>query len=219
MSNSPYKDTFTGIVHVAQCHRSEPELGYRPVVAPFSSSGKRVTPDDSVAHPSGDSSPGDPDHKRQRRQGSPAAVAHRTPTSSVNEGNLATSQDTAYDPGVDAAPSGAPHGSGAPLARRAEQEEAAQPLDSRAASFVEFLSLRSRVRSVSDYVADVDRSSNRLANDLGDVERRVGWLESPQATQQRAADLERQVAQLQVQLDRLVRMQRMALILWQCHPR
>ncbi|ETI29758.1 hypothetical protein F443_23126, partial [Phytophthora nicotianae P1569] len=139
--------------------------------------------------------------------GSPAAVAPRTPTSSVNEGNLATSQGTGYDPGVDAAPSGAPHGSGTPLARRAEHEKDDLPLDSRAASFVEFLSLRSHVRSVSAYVADVARSSHRLANDLEDVERRVGWLESPQAMQHRVSDLERQVAQLQGQLDLLVRMQ------------
>ncbi|ETL77388.1 hypothetical protein L917_21668 [Phytophthora nicotianae] len=90
---------------------------------PHSSSGKRVEPGDSVARPSGGPSPGDPDHKRQRRQGSPAGVAPRTSTSSVNEGNLTTSEDTGYDPGVDAAPSGAPHGSGARLARRAEQEE------------------------------------------------------------------------------------------------
>ncbi|ETL82140.1 hypothetical protein L917_17637, partial [Phytophthora nicotianae] len=101
----------------------------------------------------------------------------------------------------------APHGSGTPLARRAEQEEDDLPLDSRAASFVEFLCLRSHVRSVSAYVADVDRSSHRLANDLENVEHRVGWLESPQAMQQRVADLERQVAQLQGQLDLLVRMQ------------
>ncbi|ETL97068.1 hypothetical protein L917_05576, partial [Phytophthora nicotianae] len=45
------------------------------------------------------------------------------------------------------------------------------------------------------------------ANDLEDVERHVGWLESLQAMQQRGADLERQVAQLQGQLDLLVRMQ------------
>ncbi|ETP20382.1 hypothetical protein F441_05880 [Phytophthora nicotianae CJ01A1] len=107
--------------------------------SPHSSSGKRVAPADSVVRPTGGSSPSDPDHKRQQRQGSPAAVAPRTPTSSVNEGNLATSQCTGYDPGVDAAPSGAPHGSGTPLARRAEHEDDEQPLDSRAASFVEFL--------------------------------------------------------------------------------
>ncbi|ETI35462.1 hypothetical protein F443_18199 [Phytophthora nicotianae P1569] len=107
--------------------------------SPHSSSGKRVAPADSVVRPTGGSSPSDPDHKRQQRQGSPAAVAPRTPTSSVNEGNLATSQYTGYDPGVDAAPSGAPHGSGTPLARRAEHEDDEQPLDSRAASFVEFL--------------------------------------------------------------------------------
>ncbi|ETM97329.1 hypothetical protein PPTG_20394, partial [Phytophthora nicotianae INRA-310] len=86
-------------------------------------------------------------------------------------------------------------------------EEDERPLDSRAARFVEFLSLRNHARSVSAYVADVDRSSHRLANDLEDVERRVGWLESPQAMQQRVADLERQVAQLQGQFDLLVRMQ------------
>ncbi|ETP48308.1 hypothetical protein F442_05924, partial [Phytophthora nicotianae P10297] len=175
--------------------------------SPHSSSGKRVAPGDSVARPSGDSSTSDPDHKRQRRQDSPAVVAPRTPTSSVNAGNLATSQDTGFDPGVDAAPSGAPHGCGTPLARRAEHEEDERPLDSLAASFVEFLSLRSHARSVSAYVAGVDRSSHRLANDLEDVERHVGWLESLQAMQQRGADLERQVAQLQGQLDLLVRMQ------------
>ncbi|ETO58873.1 hypothetical protein F444_22750 [Phytophthora nicotianae P1976] len=150
--------------------------------SPHSSRGKRVAPGDSVVRPSGGLSPGDPERKRQRRQGSPAAVAPRTPMSSVNEGNLATSQAT-------------------------EHEEDDLPLDSRAASFVEFLSLRSHVRSVSAYVADVDRSSHRLANDLEDVERRVGWLESPQAMQQRVSDLEHPVAQLQGQLDLLVRMQ------------
>ncbi|ETO63955.1 hypothetical protein F444_18416 [Phytophthora nicotianae P1976] len=107
--------------------------------SPHSSSGKRVAPADSVVRPTGGSSPSDPDHKRQQRQGSPAAVAPRTPTSSVNEGNLATSQCTGCAPGVDAAPSGAPHGSGTPLARRAEHDDDEQPLDSRAASFVEFL--------------------------------------------------------------------------------
>ncbi|ETI30290.1 hypothetical protein F443_22589, partial [Phytophthora nicotianae P1569] len=62
--------------------------------SPHSSRGKRVAPGDSVVRPSGGLSPGDPERKRQRRQGSPAAVAPRTPMSSVNEGNLATSQAT-----------------------------------------------------------------------------------------------------------------------------
>ncbi|KAG1695336.1 hypothetical protein DVH05_020373 [Phytophthora capsici] len=77
----------------------------------------------------------------------------------------------------------------------------------RAASRDELLHLQTRVRSVNDYIADVDRSSHRLANGLEDVEGRLDWLESPQAMQQRVADLERQVAQLQGQLDLLVRIQ------------
>ncbi|KAG1705614.1 hypothetical protein DVH05_003301 [Phytophthora capsici] len=45
---------------------------------------------------------------------------------------------------------------------------------------------------VNDYAADVDRLSHRLANDLKDVKRRVGWLESPPVMQQLVVDHERQ---------------------------
>ncbi|KAG3056109.1 hypothetical protein PI125_g25613 [Phytophthora idaei] len=43
--------------------------------------------------------------------------------SSVNEGNLATSQDIGYDPGGDVALQGVPRDSGAHHARRAEPAE------------------------------------------------------------------------------------------------
>ncbi|KAG1689214.1 hypothetical protein DVH05_002707 [Phytophthora capsici] len=175
--------------------------------SPHSSGGKRVAAGDSVARPAGGPSPGDVDHKRQRRQGNPAVMAPRTPMSSGNEGKLAILPDTGFDPGACAAPSGAPRDSGDPHAHRAEQEEAERPMDSRAASRDELLNLQTRVRSVNVYVADVNRSSHRLANGLEEVERRLDWLVSPQAMQQRVVDLERQVAQLQGQLDLLVRVQ------------
>ncbi|ETI44333.1 hypothetical protein F443_10965, partial [Phytophthora nicotianae P1569] len=107
------------------------------------SSGKSSAPGDAVARHGGVPAPDVPDHKRPRRQGNLAGGEPQPPKSYVSENNPSTSQDIGYDPGDIVAPQGVPHGSGAPLAHRAEHEEGDLPLDSRAASFVEFLSLRS----------------------------------------------------------------------------
>ncbi|KAG3234173.1 hypothetical protein PI124_g20774 [Phytophthora idaei] len=57
-----------------------------------------------------------------------------TPMRSVNEGNLATSQDIGHDPGDDAAPQGVPRDSGAHHARPAEPAQDEPRLDPRAVS-------------------------------------------------------------------------------------
>ncbi|KAG3067050.1 hypothetical protein PI124_g21913 [Phytophthora idaei] len=131
----------------------------------------------------------------------------QTPMSSVNEGNLATSQDIEYDPGDDATPQGVPRDSGARHARRAEPAEDEPRLDPRAASHHDVIVLDQRVRSLSSFVHDANASHARLAEDLEDMHRRVDWFEVPSALQNRVVDLERQVAPLQGQLDLLLRLQ------------
>ncbi|KAG3101915.1 hypothetical protein PI125_g14298 [Phytophthora idaei] len=125
----------------------------------------------------------------------------------VNEGNLATSQDIGYDPGDDAAPQGVPRDSGAHHARRAEPAEDEPRLDPRAASHHDVIVLDQRVRSLSSFVHDANASHARLAEDLEEMHRRVDWFEAPSALQNRVVDLERQVIQLQGQLDLLLRLQ------------
>ncbi|KAG3049064.1 hypothetical protein PI125_g26641 [Phytophthora idaei] len=127
--------------------------------------------------------------------------------SSVNEGNPATSQDIGYDPGDDAAPQGVPRDSGAHYARRAEPAEDEPRLDPRAASHHDVIVLDQRVRSLSSFVHDSNASHARLAGDLEEMHRRVDWFEVPSALQNRVVDRERQVAQLQGQLDLLLRLQ------------
>ncbi|KAG3195542.1 hypothetical protein PC128_g8421 [Phytophthora cactorum] len=127
--------------------------------------------------------------------------------SSVNEGNLATAQDIGYDPGDDAAPQGVPRDSGAHHARRAEPAEDEPRLDPRAASHHDVIVLGQRVRSLSSFVHDANASHARLAEDLEEMHHRVDWFETLSAFQNRAVDLERQVAQLQSQLDLLLRLQ------------
>ncbi|KAG3234881.1 hypothetical protein PI124_g20076 [Phytophthora idaei] len=130
--------------------------------------------------------------------------------SSVNEGNLATSQDIGYDPGGDAAPQGVPCGSGAHHARRAVPAEDEPRLDPRAASHRDVIVLDQRVRSLSSFVHDANASHARLADDLEEMHRRMDWFETPSALQNWVVDLERQVAQLQGQLDLLLRLQQYA---------
>ncbi|KAG3092030.1 hypothetical protein PI124_g20034 [Phytophthora idaei] len=113
---------------------------------------------------------------------------------SVNEGNLATSQDIGYDPGDDTAPQGVPPDSGAHHARRAEPAEDEPRLDPRVASHHDGLVLDQRVRSLSSFVHDANASHARLAEGLEEMHRRVDWFETPSALQNRVADLERQVA-------------------------
>ncbi|KAG3043068.1 hypothetical protein PC121_g22776 [Phytophthora cactorum] len=72
--------------------------------SPRSSGGKRSAPGDAVARRDGALATDVPGHKRQRRLGNPAGGEPQTPMRSVNEGNLATSQDIGYDPGDNAAP-------------------------------------------------------------------------------------------------------------------
>ncbi|KAG3051567.1 hypothetical protein PI124_g7056 [Phytophthora idaei] len=127
--------------------------------------------------------------------------------SSVNEGNLATSQDIGYDPGGDAAPQGVPCDSGAHHARRAVPAEDEPRMDPRAASHHDVIVLDQRVRSLSSFDHDANASHARLADDLEEMHRRVDWFETPSALQNRVVDLERQVAQLQGQLDLLLRLQ------------
>ncbi|KAG2769559.1 hypothetical protein PC129_g1996 [Phytophthora cactorum] len=155
-----------------------------------------------------------PGHKRQRRLGNPAGGEPQTPMSSVNEGNLATSQDIGYDPGDDAAPQGVPRDSGAHHARRAEPMEDEPRLDPRAVSHHDVLVLDQHVRSLSSFVHDTNASHARLAEDLEEMHRRVDWFETPSALQNRVVDLERQVAQLQGQLDLLLYLQPYARL---CH--
>ncbi|KAG3077359.1 hypothetical protein PI124_g19865 [Phytophthora idaei] len=126
---------------------------------------------------------------------------------SVNEGNLATSQDIGYDPRDDAAPQGVPRDGGAHHARRAKSAEDEPRLDPRAANHHDVIVLDQRVRSLSSFVHDTDASHARLAEDLEEMHRRVDWFETPSALQNRVVELERQVAQLQGQLDLLLRLQ------------
>ncbi|KAG3060671.1 hypothetical protein PI124_g22878 [Phytophthora idaei] len=175
--------------------------------SPRSSGGKRSAPGDAVARRDGDLATGVPGHKRQRRLGNPAGGEPRTPMNFVNEGNLATPQDIGYDPGDDAAPQGVPCDSGTHHARRAEPAEDEPRLDPRAASHHDMIVLDQRVRSLSTFVHDANASHARLAEDLEEMHRRVDWFETPSALQNRVVDLERQVAQLQGQLDLLLRLQ------------
>ncbi|KAG3136114.1 hypothetical protein PI124_g22501 [Phytophthora idaei] len=121
--------------------------------------------------------------------------------SSLNEGNLATSQDTGYDPGDAAAPQGVPRDSGAHHAHRAEPAEDEPRLDPRAASHHDVFVLDQRVCSLSSFVHDANASHARLAEDPEEMHRRVDWFEAPSALHNRVVDLERQVAQLQGQFD------------------
>ncbi|KAK1930218.1 hypothetical protein P3T76_014451 [Phytophthora citrophthora] len=89
---------------------------------PRPSGEKRVSTGWSTSSPSGASDLRD--QKRPRRQGSPAAAALQTPTSSGNVDTHATSPDTGFEYDGDAAPPGVPRGSGGSPARRATAEEA-----------------------------------------------------------------------------------------------
>ncbi|KAG2764802.1 hypothetical protein PC129_g4756 [Phytophthora cactorum] len=127
--------------------------------------------------------------------------------SSGNEGKLATSQDIGYNPGDDAAPQGVPRDSGAHHAHRAEPAEDEPRLDPRAASHHNVIVLDQRVRSLSSFVHDANASHARLAEDLEEMHHRVDWFEAPSALQNRGVDLGRQFAQLQGQLNLLLRLQ------------
>ncbi|KAG4043588.1 hypothetical protein PC123_g20947 [Phytophthora cactorum] len=175
--------------------------------SPRSSGGKRSAPGDAIAHRDGALATDVPGHKRQRRLGNPAGGEPQTPMSSVNEGNLATSQNIRYDPGDDAAPQGISRDRGAHRARREEPAEDEPRLDPRAASHHDVIVLDQRVRSLSSFVHDANASHARLAEDLEEMHHRVDWFEAPSALQNRVVDLERQVAQLQGQLDLLLRLQ------------
>ncbi|KAG4054529.1 hypothetical protein PC123_g10342 [Phytophthora cactorum] len=174
--------------------------------SPRSSGGKRSQPGDAAARHGGALATDVPGHKRQRRLSNPAGGEPQTPMSFVNEGNLGTSQDIGYDPGDDAAPHGVPRDSGAQHARRAEPVEDEPRLDPRAASHHDMIVLYQRVRSLSSFVHDANASHARLAEDLEEMHRRVDRFETPSALQNRAVDLERQVAQLHGQLDLLLRL-------------
>ncbi|OWZ17859.1 LOW QUALITY PROTEIN: hypothetical protein PHMEG_0008145 [Phytophthora megakarya] len=158
---------------------------------------------DSVARPRGAPTSGAPDHKRLRREGSPAGVAPRTPTRCASEGSLATLSGTGYGPGDGVAPSGVQLDSGARSAHRAGPEEDERPLDPRAASVDALHSLQTCVGSVKEHLHHIGRATHRLVVVLEEIEHRVDWL----ALQQRVSDLERHVPHLQGQLDMLVRMQ------------
>ncbi|KAI9993016.1 hypothetical protein PInf_015071 [Phytophthora infestans] len=170
-----------------------------------SSGVKRSAPDDAVVRRSG-GAVCVPNQKRLRRQGSPAGGQPQTPKRFVSEDNPSNSQGTEYDPGACASPPGVPHGSGARRARRAEQEEAEPQLDSRAASRSDVFALEQRVGSLNQYLHDTTDSLSRLAHGLDETNHRVDWFEQPQSAQNRVADLERQVAQLQGQIDLLLRL-------------
>ncbi|KAG3094428.1 hypothetical protein PC121_g3048 [Phytophthora cactorum] len=175
------------------------------LLSPRSTGEKRSAPGDAVARCGGALVTDVPGHKRQKRLGNPAGGEPRTPTSSVNEGNLVTSQDIGYNPNDDVVPQGVPRDSGAHHARRAEPAEDEPRLDPRAASHHDVIVLDQRVRSLSTFVHDASHA--RLAEDLEEMHRRVDWFEAPSALQNRVVDLERQVAQLQGQLDLLLRLQ------------
>ncbi|KAG3122213.1 hypothetical protein C6341_g27060 [Phytophthora cactorum] len=81
---------------------------------------------------------------------------------SVNEGNLATSQDIG----------------GAHHVRRAEPAEDEPRLDPRAASHHDVIVLDQRVRSLSSFVHDASASHARLEEDLEEMHRRVDWFEA-----------------------------------------
>ncbi|KAG2893283.1 hypothetical protein PC129_g13218 [Phytophthora cactorum] len=61
-----------------------------------------------------------------------------------------------------------------------------------------------RVRSLSFFSHGPNASHARVAEDLEEMHRRVGWFDTPSALQNRVVNLERQVAQLQDQLDLLL---------------
>ncbi|KAK1946164.1 hypothetical protein P3T76_003212 [Phytophthora citrophthora] len=133
------------------------------------------------------------DQKRPRRQGSLAAVAPQTPTSSGNVDTHATSPYTGFEYDGDAAPSGVPHGSGGSPARRATAEVA----DSQRRAILDecddrylaqrawyeldrpIQTLQSQRQSLQEDMDRVWHSHARLAHDLEEVENRVAWLEGP----------------------------------------
>ncbi|KAG2796081.1 hypothetical protein PC129_g24389 [Phytophthora cactorum] len=94
-----------------------------------------------------------------------------------------------------------------PLHKILEPAEDDPRLDPRAASHHDVIVLDQDVRSLSSFVHDANASHARLAEDLEEMHRRVDWFEAPSALQNRVVDLERQVAQLQGQLDLLLRLQ------------
>ncbi|KAG2893001.1 hypothetical protein PC117_g23895 [Phytophthora cactorum] len=130
--------------------------------SPRSSGGKRSAPGDAVARRDGALATDVPGHKRQRRLGNPAGGEPQTPMRSVNEGNLATSQDIG----------------GAHHVRRAEPAEDEPRLDPRAASHHDVIVLDQRVRSLSSFVHDASASHARLEEDLEEMHRRVDWFEA-----------------------------------------
>ncbi|KAG2976674.1 hypothetical protein PC120_g25652 [Phytophthora cactorum] len=130
--------------------------------SPRSSGGKRSAPGDAVARRDGALATDVPGHKRQRRLGNPAGGEPQTPMRSVNEGNLATSQDIG----------------GAHHVRRAEPAEDEPRLDPRAASHHDVIVLDHCVRSLSSFVHDANASQARLAEDLEEMHRRVDWFEA-----------------------------------------
>ncbi|KAG2995485.1 hypothetical protein PC120_g21748 [Phytophthora cactorum] len=175
--------------------------------SPRSSGGKRSAPGDAVARRGGALATDVPGHNRQRRLGNPAGGEPQILMFCVNEGNLATSEDIGYDPGDDAAPQGVPRDSGAHYARRAEPAEDEPRLNPRAASHRDVFVLGQRVCSQTSFVHDTNASHARLVEGLEEMHHRVDCFETPSALQNRVVDLERQVAQLQGQLDLLLRLQ------------
>ncbi|ETM54322.1 hypothetical protein L914_02326, partial [Phytophthora nicotianae] len=149
------------------------------------SSGKRSAPGDAVARHGGVPAPDVPDHKRSRHQGNLAGGEPQTPKSYVSEDNPSTSQDVGAGGGGES------------------------PLDPLVASTSDPRALKQRVGSLNQYVHDSNGSVGRLADDLEEMHRRVDWFDTPQAVQNRVADLERQVAQLQGQLEILLRLQQL----------
>ncbi|KAG3076531.1 hypothetical protein PI125_g21488 [Phytophthora idaei] len=157
-------------------HWSAPELTYRPVVTPHY---WREAPGDAVAS-SGDALAADvPGHKRQRRQGSRHGGVPRTPTSSVNDGNLSTSPGIGYDPGDDAAPQGIPRDSGNRHAHQAKPEGVKHQLDTRAASHSALSPLEQHLRCVDAFVHDANVYVHHQAVDLDELQLRADWVESP----------------------------------------
>ncbi|KAG3120238.1 hypothetical protein PI125_g1346 [Phytophthora idaei] len=125
--------------------------------------------------------------------------------SSGNGGNLATSLSIGYNPCDDFAPQCLPRGSGNHHAHRAELEGAELRLDPRVASHSDLLVLEQRIHS-----PNANSDVHLLVVDLDEIPGWVDSFESPSALQSLAADVERQVAQLQGQLDLLLHFQQYA---------
>ncbi|ETL48049.1 hypothetical protein L916_02296, partial [Phytophthora nicotianae] len=83
------------------------------------------------------------------------------------------------------------------------------PVDLRVAITCDLRALKQRVGSLNQFVDESKVSGGRLADGLEVMHRRVDWFDKPQTVQNRVADLERQVAQLQGQLDMLLRLQQL----------